>query len=293
MLLTIEAKGGKGRSFTAECLTYATADRLWVDADTNARRPIFAVFAGPSEELRAFTENLKLGHAASEGTKERGATRYEFLRSVPYRWWTRALPAGGSVTSVAHPSLLSWRLPLEDAYRYRFVALPSLAWMASQRHDVGAARVVLDRLRASALADHVAPTYDREVYEGGRRTVLYKSAVELDSPHGEPLSAMLGYGTLLLHYLDARLPLPIPRDPVFGTWLLLLSHYTNGAVHIGGRPGRDDHYRRGLFVHEPQAAGLTGGFMFGIGRAPDVELTEISTWIAREVQRWHRVSGRV
>lgn len=305
MLLTIAPKGEKGRAFSADMIAHATADVLWTDAD-KARRPLWAVFAGPSEQLRAFTENLRLGHAATVGT-ERGATRYEFLKSTPYRWWTRALPAGGSVTTVGHPSLLSWRVPTEEAYRYRFLVLPARSWLAAQRFDLSGVRETLEALQASATKDRIATVLESRDYRTSRE--IYKSRLQIEAPaphdiwkparQPEPLSDLLGYGALLLHYLDHRLPLPVPRDPVFGLWLLLVGHHGEGPIRLAGRDLHDDHYgktRIGYHVETPESAGCAPGFVFSPGIAAQFrtsDLDAIKFWLAREVQRWADVTGRV
>lgn len=291
--LTIQPKGDKGRAFSAEMLSYATADALWNHADTRVTRPLWAVFAGPSEALRAFVENLRLGNVASVGL-ERGAERFEFQRSVPFRWWTRPLPAGGSVTSVAHPSLLSWRAPVEDDYRYRFMVLPSVRWLGNQRFDQDRASRLLDRLIRSSERDGIAVEHGR--YDPVLNDYVRKSKirVEVQDHNGrivaEPLQDLLGYGALLLHYLDHRLPLPIPRDPVFGAWLLLVSQYGNGPAHMATRSSVYDRGAGaiGYVVHEPGAAGCAPGFVFS---AQKNDLPGVSKWIAREVSRWATVGG--
>lgn len=288
MLLTIEPKGEKGRAFGAECLSYATADRLWVDSQTTHKRPVWATFAGPSEALRAFGENLRLGHAARHSTHSytsRGDTRFEFLRSVPYRWWTRPLPAGGSMLNVAHTSILSWRVPPEESLRYKFMVIPALSWIEAQRFDVDAARADLGRLIKSSVRDEIATTsWDR------------KSKIDIEGlaerGFGERLHTLIGYGALLLHYMDHRLPLPIPRDPVFGAWLLLVGHYGDGPVSLNSRTSSEAQRYLGVEVHEPSASGCASGFTFhGYQGSGDVVLKRISDWLAREVRRWADVVG--
>lgn len=305
MLLTIATKGEKGRAFSADMIAHATADVLWTDAD-KARRPLWAVFAGPSEQLRAFTENLRLGHAATLGT-ERGATRYEFMKSAPYRWWTRPLPAGGSVTTVAHPSLLSWRAPVEDAYRYRFLVLPARSWLAAQRFDLSGVRETLEALKVSATKDRIATDRVNRSYYADQDDYKSRLQIEAPAPHNiykpvrppESLSDLLGYGALLLHYLDHRLPLPVPRDPVFGLWMLLVGHHGEGPIRLAGRETHDDYHakeRIGYRVETPENAGCAPGFVFSPGIAAQFrhsDLDVIKFWLAREVQRWADVTGRV
>jgi len=297
MLLTIQPKGEKGRAFSADLVAHATADLLWNDTDTNCTRPLWAVFAGPSEQLRAFTENLRLGHVASSGT-DRGASRFEFLKSAPYRWWTRLLPAGGSCTTVAHPSFLSWRVPAEDAFRYRFLVIPARSWLAAQRFDLGRASLTLDRLLASSIADEVAT--DSEYVSTDYETYPYRNIYRIKTRirvEGEPLADLLGYGALLLHYLDHRLPLPIPRDPVFGAWLLLVGHYGRGPVRLQSRIVSRYDERIGYVVETPDAAGCAPGFVFsghwlmGQRLSGEAELQAIAGWLAREVKRWSDVGG--
>lgn len=291
MKLMIDPKGDKGRSFRAELVSYATADTLWNGTDTNAERPIWAVFAGPTEELRAFVENLRLGNPAST-SRERGAKRFEFIRSAPYRWWVRALPADGSCATVVHPSILGWQQPVEDNLRLRFAVLPALSWLAAQRFDEDRARVLLDRLLAHATREGVAVQTDRWDYDS--RQYTYKTKIDLEVRHdkrliGESLHDLLGYGALLLHYLDHRLPLPLPRDPVFGTWLLLLGHYEGRCLTtIHSRRRTQDRYGEKYVVDNPDKSGCAEGFIFHAGYS---EVSHLSEWLGREVQRWFAVGG--
>ena len=301
MILTIEPKGEKGRAFGAECLSYATADGLWSETQTTHKRPIWATFAGPSEALRAFGENLRLGHVARHNVNayaSRGDTRFEFLRSVPYRWWTRPLPAGGSMLSVAHPSLLSWRVPPEESLRYRFMSLPALSWLEAQRFDLDGARKSLDLLIASSVEDRIAVAYADRDYSVYPHRERYKSKISVEGlterGFGDPIHALIGYGAVLLHYMDHRLPLPVPRDPVFGAWLLLVGHYGDGPVSLNSRIDSDLRRAYGIEVHEPKASGCSTGFTFhGFRGSTDRQLKQIGDWLAREVRRWADVVGGV
>lgn len=301
MILTIEPKGEKGRAFGAECLSYATADGLWSETQTTHKRPIWATFAGPSEALRAFGENLRLGHVARHNVNayaSRGDTRFEFLRSVPYRWWTRPLPAGGSMLSVAHTSLLSWRVPPEESLRYRFMSLPALSWLEAQRFDLDGARKSLDLLIASSVEDRIAVACADRDYSVYPYQDRYKSKISVEGlterGFGDPIHALIGYGAVLLHYMDHRLPLPIPRDPVFGAWLLLVGHYGDGPVSLNSRIDSDLRRAYGIEVHEPKASGYSTGFTFhGFRGSADRQLKQIGDWLAREVRRWADVVGGV
>ena len=269
MLLTIAPKGEKGRAFSAHLLSYAVADTLWVSADNRATRPIWAVLAGPSEQLRAFTANLLLGAVATDG-KDRGGFQMEIQRSAPYRSWTRQLAGGGSTVTFALPGLLGWAPPLREEHRFRFIILPERAWVDAQRFDLDDAADMLAGLSAHEAAET-------------RHTPIPPLSADL-------LHRFLGYGGLLLHYLDARLPLPLPRSPVFGAWLIVHAIERHYMIAAPERPAsRWGHGRDVYTVSTPERAGVYPGVMF---RGHD-DQEQNARWLGREVARWFTCGGGV
>jgi hypothetical protein len=298
VILTIAPKGeadAKGRAFSADLIAHVTADALWNDAETKNVRPIWAVFAGPAEQIRAFSANLLLGNVAMHG-KDRGATRFEFLRSAGYRTWTRPLPAGGVVTTFCLPSLLSWAVPVAEEHRFKFACLPSLRWLAAQKFDLDTARRRLLTLEMLAFESGIARQLERHDWSTGRN--IHSPAMKLGGIEDAQLHRFLGYGVQLLHYMDHRLPFPIPRDPVFGAWLLLVG-VENGPIRMTERAAHRDRgfYRdESMKVADVASAGAAPGFIFAPRFIPDCHLSAdldtqasyLGNWLGAEVQRWHR-----
>lgn len=291
----IEPKGERGRSFEATCVTYATANRLWRQDDSNTIRPVWAVFAGSAQETNAFAENLLLGNVAKSNLEPRkkDIRRMEFVRSAGYRHWVRTLSSGGAVHTFALPSLLDATPPTEERLRLRFVAIPARAWLAQQTFDLDTARVRLNVLVDLWVAES-RPRYERETPDERR-----KGLVLSDDPltvSDERLHYLLGLGALLLHYLDARNPRPVPRDPVFGAWLVLLGR-RGGPLRLDN----EGHDRAEYYdVYQPEKAGACPGFMFSptlIKRKPETahldEPDLLGNWLAPEVMRWVKAGGRL
>lgn len=263
MHLTIEPKGEKGRAFAAEMVAYAECDRLWTRADVPNTRPIWAVFAGPAEELRAFVANLLQGAIASDG--QRAGKRVQMMRSAGYRFWTRALPNGGACTTFVLPDLLGWTPPVDDTLRHRFAILPAREWVDAQRVDVA---------RAAALLPRLAGAPDKDTLPN--------------------LHRFLVYGALFLHYLDQRLPLPMPRDPVFGLSLLLSASERSWASIPEGRRVDPWGHQQSYRVVNPERAGVYPGLSFcPPGGSLEQQRADLAEWIGAVVQRWYNVTGGV
>ena len=304
----IEPKGERGRSFETTCVAYATADKLWRQDDGNTMRPVWAVFAGSAQEVGAFAENLLLGHVAKSDLrpKQRDVTRMEFVRSAGYRHWSRTLSSGGAVHTFALPSLLDATPPTEDRLRLRFVAIPARAWLAQQTFDLNTARVRLDALVEILVAE-------RRFEAKAAKTIPWDFRIELTQRDDDPrtvgngrLHYLLALGALLLHYLDARNPRPVPCDPVFGAWLVMLGR-RDGPL----RTEADTAYTSdggNYDVYQSKKAGALPGFMFSpslIGaqrrsspwdkpvRETRDEPTMLGDWLAPEVMRWVKAGGRL
>jgi len=309
--MVIEPRNSGGRSFTADLIAHASTKRTWAGDDADTIRPVWAVFAGPTEQLRAFVANLKLGHQAMTVLPRfdtRGAVRLELLRSAGYTQWVRDLPGGGSAVTFVLPQVMSREIPSEPHMRARFACMPSLSWLAAQRHDLATARNVLVRLELDAYEqDGVG----RGVVEQGNhynsKSAVYGPKLALASLSDAELHRYLGYGAALVQCMDERLRYPVPRAALFGAWLLLVG-VENGPISMvkEERTVVADALTSTLrssgspylwTVHRPEAAGCAPGFLFNIlrlthywreGAAEEC----LQKWLSVEVRRWYRMQRK-
>ena len=136
--VTIEPKTeGKGRAFRALMLASVEADLLWSTSQFESMRPIWAMFAGSQEELRAFMANLASGRAASvdqNGYRRNKQERVEFLRSAGYQTiWQRE--EEGCLATIFLPELFKLDPGMVDPSGIGFVLLPSEQWHQAQQVD--------------------------------------------------------------------------------------------------------------------------------------------------------------
>lgn len=198
--ITIETgEGGKGRSFSAELLGYATADALWEggETDTNAVRPVYMTLALSEQEAGPFLANLRGGRVAKVG-RDRSAKRFELLRSAGYAFAIQRHPEGVLATAYL-PELFRIDPGLVDPAGARFVVLPSSAWCATETTG----------LEVGAAVEHV------------RALELVKAAgATLERSGGEP-AALVPTSALFAAYLDRRVRAPLIPDLRFYLQVLL------------------------------------------------------------------------
>jgi hypothetical protein len=132
---------GKGRTFKALLLASVEADLLWTGGQTvsDNLRPVWAMFAGSEQELRAFTANLLSGRKAvfpkNNGWRRRKEDQLEILRSAGYQTtWQRE--AEGSIVTLYLPDLFQMDPGMVDPDGVRFVLLPTKEWTEAQNLDV-------------------------------------------------------------------------------------------------------------------------------------------------------------
>ena len=245
MEITIDPKGDKGRSFSAELLAYAEADSLWESGGTSAasvHRPIWAVIGGSELEMKAFLANLLTGKVASHAKH----LKFEFLRSVGYAHHTVKI-GGGAVTTLYLPELFNIDPGMVDPDHVRFVVIPPKAWVDAQHFDLAEARSILE-----ALDDTPWKASDSEVHE------------------------LLAEGVLFLSYVDRRCRYPIPFSPVLGAWLVKLCQ-RYGYLHRDGCLS----YGRGAFkVVDAAKVNVLAGFAFSASHEAlgDILSAEIKHW---------------
>jgi len=135
-VLITPQKEGKGRSFGAVLLASVEADLLWAGGQSVSEniRPVWAMFAGSDQSLRAFMANLTTGHKAkcvASSYRSRNADQIELLRSAGYQVaWQRE--AEGSIATVFLPELFQLDPGMVDPEGVRFVLLPTQEWYEAQ-----------------------------------------------------------------------------------------------------------------------------------------------------------------
>lgn len=254
MLVTIAPKGEKGRSFSAEVLAYAEADPLWENGgSSDSKRPVWVVFGGTEQGMRAFMANVLLGRRAEakDAYNRKTSDRFELLKSAGYQHHSRKV-GGGVVTSVYLPDLVRLDPGMVDPAGVRFVVIPAKSWVAAQRFDLAAARARLLDLGAAA------------------------GDVERD----EVLHDNLAEGALLLAYLDRRCRFPVPFDPVFGAWLA-------GAMARESALIRPTHhgYRQVYRITGAEKVNALDGF------AVTTSHERLGSILSDEIRRWHAAGG--
>lgn len=186
--LTIETfDGGKGRSFSASVLAYATASGLWEGGSAENIRPVFLQLACSEAEARPVLANLQAGRKATmrgEDCASKG-DRVELLKSVGYVFRQQRFAEGVILTAYLH-ELFVFDPGLVDGDGVRFVLMPPRA-----------------RLEAEAAR------FDRRAVEAHVRRLGYKTEDPRLWCHLAPMAA------LFCAALARRSPLPIPPDPRF------------------------------------------------------------------------------
>lgn len=129
---------GKGRTFRAVLLASVRADLFWPGGmtATDNERPVWAMFAGSEQELRAFMANLTSGRKADMPKPYgHGDDRMEILRSAGFQTtWQRE--AEGSIATVFLPELFQLDPGLVDPAGIKFIILPTGTLIRRQVLDV-------------------------------------------------------------------------------------------------------------------------------------------------------------
>lgn len=129
---------GKGRTFRAVMLASVEADLLWRGGASGSDniRPVWAMFAGSDQELRAFVANLTSGRAVlcekRYGYYRHGKEdRMEFLKSAGYQtFWQRE--EEGAIATVYLPDLFKMDPGMVDPSGIGFILLPTQEWHTQQ-----------------------------------------------------------------------------------------------------------------------------------------------------------------
>ena len=254
---------GKGRTFRAVMLASVEADPLWSggSGSNSSMRPVWAMFAGSDQELRAFMANVTAGRLVmcerSRNVYRHGKEdRLEFLRSARYQTiWQRE--EEGTVATVYLPDLFKVDPGMVDPSGIGFVLLPPQEWHAEQT------------LPTSALAKHL----ERCKYP----------ELEPDWAHEWGTTAHL-----FAAYLDRRTRCPLIADGRFYVQLLaaclknrLASFARKDSFSVRGFGVCHDYYET-----DTQAVGFRPGLVFKSGH------TEFEALLAQEVETFFRLTGK-
>jgi hypothetical protein len=220
---------GKGRSFSATCVAFATADSLW-ESGGKTIRPVWAMFATSDAELKPFMANLKLGRKAEKASnahQRRGGDeeRLEFLKSAGYQiTWQRA--EEGSIATIFHPDLFRLDPGMVDPSGIKFVLIVPTDLSDAQQLDVESA------------VKHVHPMFPT-----------------LDVAF---LSSLVPTACLFAAFLDRRTRCPLVADTRFYLQLLVAS-LDRGFASLPGRNARYNNTDRDWGLHSGHGFNLEIG----------------------------------
>ena len=115
-------------------LASVEADMLWAGGQTETpnMRPVWSMFVGSDQEMRAFTANLTMGRKAE--FPGQSTNRIELLKTARYSTVWQREPEGSIVTTFL-PELFNMDPGMVDKDGASFVILPTFAWLADQKID--------------------------------------------------------------------------------------------------------------------------------------------------------------
>lgn len=253
----------KGRTFRATFLAAVEADLLWEGGETvtDNTRPIWAMFAGSDNELRAFMANLASGRKATFPQKRydyrRKADCIEILKSYGYRVTWQREPEG-SIATIMMPELFQIDPGMVDPKGATFVMLPTQEWAEQQSMDVDTVFSLIEHARACGFKDQS----EAELADWGLLSFLFAT------------------------YLDRRTRCPLFADGRFYLQIMLscLKHKLATFSTVPDRSYYDTEFgmHAGLRYHEINTAAV--GFLPGLAFKSDHETLE--RLLALEVERF-------
>jgi hypothetical protein len=200
-------------------LASVEADLLWSHGQSENMRPVWAMFAGSQQELRAFMANLAGGRFATvehKGYRRGKEDRIEFLRSARYQTiWQRE--DEGSVATMFIPEIFKLDPGMVDPAGIGFVLLPTREWHAQQTIETTKLAKHLERCGFEVSAEWAA--------EWGVTAHLFAA------------------------YLDRRTQCPIIADARFYIQLMA-SCLQHGLASFAAESGYS--YSRDFGIHENQ-----------------------------------------
>jgi len=208
-------EGGKARSFRALRLASVEADMLWPggQADTVTQRPVWSMFCGSDQEMRAFAANWTAGRRASLLSNNRKADRMELLKSANFSATWQREPEGTILTTFL-PELFQMDPGMISEAGAAFIVLPTVEWLGAQEID-----------NVPAILEH------------GKGFLPENSGLEDDV-----LRQLVPMSFLFCSYLDRRTRCPLISDGRFYYQFLLVclarglaswskNHYRSFGVH--------------------------------------------------------------
>ena len=260
-----QTESGKGRTFRATLLASVEADLLWPGGQTASDnlRPVWAMFGGSDQELRAFMANLTLGRKAhfpkpSNDYSRRKVNCLEILKSAGYQiTWQRE--EEGSLATIFLPDLFQIDPGMVDPAGARFVLLPTKTWAHTQSLDI------------PSLVAHANLCNYQEF-----------------SP--EQLAAWAPMSFLFAAYLDRRTRCPLVADGRF-YYQLMLSCLEHGLASFATTPNRyseeffGQHPKQQYHENDTSSVGLLPGLAFNSNHET------LDALLAREVALFFKLQG--
>lgn len=201
-------KEGKGRSFSASLLAFATADGLWEGGRTesNATRPVFLAYAASEGESAPFLANLRLGRRAKMASSgyRRKDPYIELLRSAEYVFSTQRFREGVVVTAYLQ-ELFRVDPGMVDPATVQFVILPPKERILTEAKSFDLASVFSHVRKLGFVSSKEYDTFPSGMRKPSEGEVL----------------ALLPLSSLFAVFLDRRTRAPLIPDPRFHAQLLL------------------------------------------------------------------------
>ena len=235
--LTIEPKSeGKGRAFRSILMASVEADSLWeAGGNSDNQRPVWAMFTGSENELKAFMANLSTGRYASYPHKSYGRNkedRLELLKTAGYRTvWQRE--EEGTIATVFLPDFFMIDPGMVNPEGVKFILLPTQKWISGQR------------IPSSKLKEHVL-----------------KCGHDITGLNWKRTATM---AFLFAAYLDRRTRCPLVADGRFFVQLMLTCLNKGLASFASTESYREDfgvHRHLRYWEHGVEDVGLVPGVVF-------------------------------
>ena len=154
MSLPVVQSTGDGRVFRATLVSHSYAASCWsMGKAGSGRRPVFAVFAGPTQEMRPFMANLKLdgklrlhepSNRYSSRAKQKGEPM-EFMRSAAYNVDIQV--HGSSMLATVYQPTLYYLEPIggiqadEQDAEFSYVCMPGMARLLAEANKIDNAAI--------------------------------------------------------------------------------------------------------------------------------------------------------